>query len=136
MKTIKIRPIVEGSVEGEALVSPIPISFLGGVDAETGIITDSENPLFGESIAGKIFVFPESKGSTVGSYVIYGLSVNNVAPLALIANKAETIVVAGAILANIPLVDKADQDVTLSIKTGDKLVIDTTEEIVKIKKVE
>ncbi|GAF88994.1 unnamed protein product, partial [marine sediment metagenome] len=100
------------------------------------IITDSENPLFGESIAGKIFVFPESKGSTVGSYVIYGLSVNNVAPLALIANKAETIVVAGAILANIPLVDKADQDVTLSIKTGDKLVIDTTEEIVKIKKVE
>ncbi|OLS31538.1 MAG: hypothetical protein HeimAB125_15970 [Candidatus Heimdallarchaeota archaeon AB_125] len=136
MKTIKIRPIVEGSVEGEALVSPIPISFLGGVDSETGIITDSENPLFGESIAGKIFVFPESKGSTVGSYVIYGLSVNNVAPLALIANKAETIVVAGAILANIPLVDKADQDVTLSIKTGDKLVIDTTEEIVKIKKVE
>ena len=136
MKTIKIRPIVEGSVEGEALVSPIPISFLGGVDSETGIITDSENPLFGESIAGKIFVIPESKGSTVGSSVIYGLSVNNVAPLALIANKAETIVVAGAILANIPLVDKADQDVTLSIKTGDKLVIDTTEEIVKIKKVE
>ena len=99
MKAIKIRTIVEGTVEGIALVSPIPISFFGGVDAETGIITDSENPLFGESLTDKIFVFPESKGSTVGSYVIYGLSVNNVAPLALIANKAETIVIAGAILA-------------------------------------
>jgi predicted aconitase with swiveling domain len=79
-------------------------------------------------------VFPESKGSTVGSYVIYGLSVNNVAPLALIANKAETIVIAGAILANIPFVDKTDLDVTTSIKTGDKLVIDTTQNIIKIKK--
>jgi len=134
MKTIKIRTIVEGTVEGIALVSPIPISFLGGVDAETGVITDSENPLFGESLADKIFVFPESKGSTVGSYVIYGLSVNNVAPLALIANEAETIVVAGAILANIPFVDKADQDVTISIKTGDKLVVDTTQNIIKLKK--
>jgi len=134
MTTLKIRSIVEGLIEGEALVSPIPISFLGGVDSETGRITDSENPLFGESIAGKIFVFPESKGSTVGSYIIYGLSVNNVAPLALVANEAETIVVAGAILANIPFVDKADHDVTISIKTGDKLVINTTEKILEIKK--
>lgn len=134
MKTIKIRTIVEGTVEGIALVSPIPISFFGGVDAETGIITDSENPLFGESLTDKIFVFPESKGSTVGSYVIYGLSVNNVAPLALIANKAETIVIAGAILANIPFVDKTDHDVTILIKTGDKIIIDTTQNIIKLKK--
>ncbi|MCG3258698.1 MAG: DUF126 domain-containing protein [Candidatus Heimdallarchaeota archaeon] len=134
MKTIKVRTIVEGTVEGIALVSPIPISFFGGVDAETGIITDSENPLFGESLTDKIFVFPRSKGSTVGSYVIYGLSVNNVAPLALIADKAETIVIAGAILANIPFVDRTDQDVTISIKTGDKLIVDTTQNIIKIKK--
>jgi predicted aconitase with swiveling domain len=134
MKVLKIRPIVEGSVEGEAIVSPVPISFLGGVDAETGAIIDSENPLFGEIITGKIFVFPESKGSTVGSYVIYGLSVNNVAPLAFVANEAETIVVAGAILANIPFVDRADQDVILSVKTGDILEINTTEKTIKIKK--
>ena len=134
MKIMKIRPIVDGKVKGKAIVSPIPISFLGGVDPETGAIIDSENPLFGEKLAGKIFVFPESKGSTVGSYVIYALKENKVAPLAFIANEAETIVIAGAILANIPLIDLPAENIVESIDTGDALEIDTTNCILKIKK--
>jgi len=125
MKELSVRSIVEGDVEGEVIVSPIAISFLGGIDPETGIIIDSENPIKGQSIVNKIFVFPRSKGSTVGSYIIYGLKVNNVAPLALVANEAETIVIAGAILAEIPLVDQPDQDIIKLVKTGDKLKIDT-----------
>lgn len=133
MKDIRIRPIVEGKIAGEAIVSPIPISFLGGVEPETGEIIDSENPLFKEKIAGKIFVFPESKGSTVGSYVIYALKINKVAPLAFIANEAETIVIAGAILADIPLVDLPEEDITSLVKNGDYIEIDTSNCIITIK---
>ncbi len=133
MKEIRIRPIVEGLVEGQTLVSPIPISFFGGIDSKTGRIIDSENPLYGQTIANKIFVFPQGKGSTVGSYTIYGLRVNGVAPTAFVANIAETIVVAGAILADIPLVDKPEEDVLCFLKTGDYVTLDTQNKIIKKK---
>ncbi|MHA1303135.1 MAG: aconitase X swivel domain-containing protein [Candidatus Heimdallarchaeaceae archaeon] len=132
MKTIKIRSIVGGKVRGEAVVSTLPISFLGGVDGKKGIITDSQNELNGVSLKDKIFIFPESVGSTVGSYVIYSLRVNNVAPLALVANHAETIVIAGAILADIPLVDHPEEEIFHLIKTGDIVEIDTEKGIMCI----
>lgn len=134
MKKIEVRPIVEGKVENQAIVSPISISFLGGVDPETGIIIDSENPLFGESISNKILVFPESKGSTVGSYVIYGLQVNGVAPAAFVTNYAEPIIVAGAILADIVLVDQPEEDLFSNIETGDLISIDTDSKQIVIRK--
>ena len=133
MKEIRIRPIVDGLVEGQTLVSPIPISFFGGIDSKTGKIIDSENPLYGQTIANKIFVFPRCKGSTVGSYTIYGLRVNDVAPIAFIANVAETIVVAGAILADIPLVDQPEKDVLCFLKTGDYVILNTQNKIIKKK---
>ncbi|MCE7741811.1 MAG: DUF126 domain-containing protein [Candidatus Heimdallarchaeota archaeon] len=136
MKEIGIRSIVDGKVKSTAVVSPISISFLEGVDPETGIIMDQENPLFGTSIADKVFVFPEGKGSTVGSYVIYGLQVNGVAPTAFVVNNAEPIIVAGAILANITLVDQPSEDIFSFIKTGDSIIIDTSKSIIKIGKKE
>ncbi|MCG3215339.1 MAG: DUF126 domain-containing protein [Candidatus Heimdallarchaeota archaeon] len=129
-----MRAIVEGQVEGQAIVSLTPISFLGGVNPKTGVITDPENILYGKSISNKIFVFPEGIGSTVGSYVIYGLKINGVAPLAMVANQAETIVIAGAILANIPFVDHPDVDITKVIVSGDNIKIDTINKIIKIKR--
>lgn len=133
---MKLRSIVDGMVEGEAIVSPNPISFFGEIDPHSGIVIDSKNPLYGKTIANKIFVFPEGRGSTVGSYVIYGLKKNQVSPLALVANKAETIVIAGAILAEITLVDQFEEDVTNVIKNGDIIQIDTENRILKIKEKE
>ncbi len=131
---IGIRPIVEGKVTGSVLFSPSPISFLGDVDSETGKIIDSESPIYGRNLKDTIFVFPRGRGSTVGSYIIYGLKVNNVSPLALVAEEAETIVIAGAILADIPLVDLPDKDLFSMIETGDTITIDTSERILKIQK--
>ena len=70
---LKGRAISKGIVEGIAIVSKKPFSFLGGVDEEGNII-DKESDLYGQSLKGKIFVFPYGRGSTVGSYVIYGLA--------------------------------------------------------------
>lgn len=129
-----IRSIVEGKVTGSVLFSPSPISFLGDVDPETGKIIDSESTIYGKSLKDTIFVFPRGKGSTVGSYIIYGLKVNNVSPLALVAEEAETIVIAGAILADIPLVDLPDKDLFNMVETGDTITIDTSEKTLKIQK--
>ena len=68
---LKGRKVVGGNVEGVALVSVEPVSFYGGVDPDTGCITEPGHCCCGENITGKVFVFPTGKGSTVGSYVMY-----------------------------------------------------------------
>jgi predicted aconitase with swiveling domain len=57
----------------------------------------------------------------VGSYVIYGLSVNGKAPAAIVNAQTETIVATGAILAKIPMVDEVDIE---RISTGDMVTVD------------
>ncbi len=100
------RVIKAGEAEGIALVSPEPIGFLGGVDGETGVVIERGHPLEGRSVAGKVLVFPTGKGSTVGSYVLYQLAVNGVAPAAILNAESEPIVAVGAIIAGIPMVDR------------------------------
>nr|WP_201013761.1 DUF126 domain-containing protein [Candidatus Methanomethylophilus sp. 1R26] len=45
---------------------PEAFSFLGGVDGSTGDLHVRDG-----NIAGRVFMFPNGKGSTVGSYVVY-----------------------------------------------------------------
>jgi uncharacterized protein len=104
----KGRGIARGCGQGPLLVSPAPISFLSGVDPETGIIVEKGHPLNGKSIAGTVLAFPYGKGSTVGSYVLYALSRNGHAPAAIINTEAEPIIATGAIISEIPMVDRLE----------------------------
>jgi uncharacterized protein len=103
---IRGRGISRGKAGGRLLVSPAPISFLSGVDPETGVIVEKGHPLKGASIAGKVLAFPYGKGSTVGSYVLYALSRNGHAPAAIINTEAEAIIATGAIIGQIPMIDR------------------------------
>jgi predicted aconitase with swiveling domain len=103
---IRARGIGKGAGTGPLLVTDAPLSFLGGVDPATGTVIDPDHPLHGQSISGRVLVFPHGKGSTVGSYVLYGLARNGVAPAAIVNGEAETIIAAGALIAGIPLVDR------------------------------
>jgi len=127
---MKGRKISPGKAEGEAIVSSEPIGFYGGIDIKTGIVIEKGHPLEGKSVKDKILVFPCGKGSTVGSYVIYGIKKNGVAPAGIINKETETIVATGVILAGIPCVDQIDID---KIKTGDKISIDADNASVEIK---
>ena len=102
------RVIYEGKAEGTALVSSSPMSFYGGVNPDTGEIVERGSELAGESVKGKVLVFPHGKGSTVGSYVLYRMMKNGVAPCAIVNEKCETIVAVGAIISEIPCVDMVE----------------------------
>ena len=119
MIRLRGRKVVGGVAEGVAVVSKEPISFFGGVDPKTGKIIEKGHTLEGVSVAGKVLIFPHGKGSTVGSYVIYAMAKNKVAPAAVINVNTEPIIVVGCCLAGIPLVDKLDKDPIRSIKSGD-----------------
>ena len=118
---MKGRIISPGKVEGIALVSSESIGFYGGIDINTGKVIEKGHELEGECVKDKILVFPCGKGSTVGSYVIYGLKKNNMAPAGIVNKETETIVATGVILAGIPCVDHVDIS---NIKTGDNVAID------------
>jgi len=131
VQAYKCRKISNGIAEGEVLVSPEPISFYGGVDPNTGAIVEKGHPLEGKSIAGKVLVFPRGKGSTVGSYTIYRLKKNGVAPIAMINKEAETIVAVGAIISKIPMVDKLEGDAYALLRNGTHVVVDAQNSVVK-----
>ncbi len=108
MEQLKGRLIYKGKAEGEALVTSQPISFYGGVDPNTGIVIEKGHELQGQSVKGKILVFPTGKGSTVGSYTLYRMKKNGTAPVAIINKECETVVAVGAIISEIPCIDKID----------------------------
>jgi uncharacterized protein len=114
------RVIYAGQAEGQALVSRQGISFFGGVDPDSGVVVEKGHELEGQCIAGKFLIFPTGKGSTVGSYTIYRLKQNGVAPAAILNRECETITAVGCIIAEIPCLDRLDID---SIHTGDHLAL-------------
>jgi predicted aconitase with swiveling domain len=128
---MKGRTISPGKVKGVALVSRDPIGFYGGIDIKTGIVIEKGHSLEGKCVKDKILVFPCGKGSTVGSYVIYGLQKNGAAPIGIINKETETIVATGVILAGIPCVDKIDID---QIKDGDTVVLNADNATVEVAK--
>lgn len=115
------RKIYQGTATGEALVTSMGISFFGGVDPDTGIVVEKGHELEGQSISGKVLVFPSGKGSTVGSYTLYRLKLNGVAPAAIVNAECETITAVGCIIAEIPCVDRVPLD---RVVNGAQVVVD------------
>lgn len=117
----KGRSIYKGKTQGDALVTSMGISFFGGVDPQSGVVVEKGHELEGQSIAGKVLVFPAGKGSTVGSYTLYRLKHNGKAPLAIVNAECETITAVGCIIAEIPCVDHIPIE---KLESGQMVVVD------------
>jgi predicted aconitase with swiveling domain len=123
------RKISAGNAVGEALVTSMGISFYGGVDPQTACVVEKGHELEGESIAGKVLVFPTGKGSTVGSYTLYRLKKAGLAPAAIVNAEAETITAVGCIISDIPCVDRIPIE---KIRTGMQVSVDGENGVVGI----
>ena len=126
---LKGRTIYKGSATGEALVTLQGISFFGGVDPDTGLVVERGHALEGQCVAGKVLVFPTGKGSTVGSYTLYRLKHNGLAPAAIINVECETITAVGCIIAEIPCVDQVEIEL---LETGAQLRVDAEKGLIEV----
>ncbi len=126
---IKGRKIYQGRAQGEAMVTSMGISFFGGVDPETGVVVEKDHQLEGQSISGKVLVFPTGKGSTVGSYTLYRLKKAGKGPLAIVNAECETITAVGCIISEIVCVDQIPIE---QIEMGMTVVVDGDEGFVEI----
>jgi hypothetical protein len=125
----RCHKVAKGCATGQALATREPISFLGNVDPETGMVVDPGHELYGHCIAGRVLIFPGGKGSTVGSYVLYQLKKRGLAPVAMMNLRSEPIVAVGAIISGIPLVDRIPEDL-LNIPEGKMVTVDADRELI------
>jgi hypothetical protein len=117
--------MVKGRVEGEALVCSKAFSFLGDVDMDTGEIIAKGHEHEGQTIAGKVMIYPETKGSSGGCVVLTVLAKQGKQPAALVLEKpADTNIVEGAILARVPLVCEPEEDLIRTVPNGARVTVD------------
>lgn len=131
------RKVVGGSTQGKALVTTEPLCFFPLMDRDTGMITDTGHPLYGQSVTDKILVYPTGKGSTGTTYAIYDMvAMRGTGPKALLMGQAEPISTVGAIMGEIPVVDSFEEDIFSVIADGDFIEVDAENGLVIVTKQE
>ena len=130
-KTLKTGPLEssgkglesqsEWEITGEALVTDVPITFLGFVNRETGTIEEEGHPLDGISMANKILIFPKGSGSTVAPYVLLGLFYNGNGPKAIINTDLDQQTIPACSLLAVPYAHSFEDNPCIEINSGDKI---------------
>jgi len=121
---LKGRAITGGRAEGTAFVLDIPFSFIGDFDPANGNLAVKGHPLFGQSMAGKILVCPTGKGGTIAPFIAYQAMKKGNAPVAILCERAESILCESAMAIDIPLLDGFPRNPVEVIRTGQALSID------------
>ena len=125
-KTFSCRQIAAGRVKGEVLTCTDQILFYH-TDPKTGVVTEAGHALEGVSVKDKILVFPGGKGSSVVQMDgLYKLELNGAAPLGFIVR------VSTAIIMEIPMVDRVEDEFYNAVKTGDQIEINASEELAAV----
>ena len=93
------QSLARGEAEGVALVLSEPLSFWGGIDAETGAIIDHAHPQRGLNVAGRVLVMPGGRGSSSSSAVLAEVLRRGIGPVAIVLATPDPILTVGAIVA-------------------------------------
>ena len=89
--TLTGEALTPGQARGMTLVLDEPISFWGGVDENTGRVTDTRHPQSGASVAGMILVLQCGRGSSSSSSVLAECLRNGVGPAAIVLAEPDPI---------------------------------------------
>ena len=116
------------------LISPEPLCFYM-IDTDTGKVNESGHALVGQSITDKILVLPSGKGSSVvQDEGLFGLKQKNTGPRGIIVKHPDTVLVAGTIVMDYPLFDRADRGFYEQIENDDYIKIDADKEHIHLVK--
>ena len=107
-------------LEGEALVTDVPITFLGFVNRVTGEIEEEGHPINGESMKDKILIFPKGSGSTVAPYGLLGLFYNGNGPKAIINTDLDQQTIPACSILGVPYAHSFEKNPCLKTTTAAK----------------
>ena len=122
----------EWRVSGKALVTDVPITYLGYVNRHTGVIEEPGHPLDGISIEDTILIYPKGSGSTVAPFVLMGLIYTNKGPKAIVNTDVCPLTLPAASLLNVPYAHDFSSDPTMEINSGDEVKMSLKKGIVTL----
>jgi uncharacterized protein len=132
IRVLRGRGLGGGVCDGEALVTSEEIAGWGGVDPRTGVVVESRHELAGQSLAGKVLVFPGAKGSSGWSGVFHMLRLEGTGPKAMVFNVMNTKVALAVVVSHVPCVTALDHDPVAVIRTGDLVRVDGDRGVLEI----
>jgi predicted aconitase with swiveling domain len=91
--------LVTGTGAGSILRIDDAISFWGGVDPKTALISDPRHPRHGERLTGRVVAIAELRGSSSSSAVLLELIHAGIAPAAILLRDTDAILALGALVA-------------------------------------
>jgi predicted aconitase with swiveling domain len=113
----------EWVVSGKAMVTDVPITYLGYVNRDTGVIEEPGHPLDGVSIKDTVLIYPKGSGSTVAPFVLMGLIYTGFGPKAILNRDVCPLTLPAASLLGLPYAHGFDQDPTIAINNGDEVEV-------------
>jgi len=94
-----MRLVAGPPTRGTGLMLDEPISFWGGVDPKTGVISGVRHPQHGTCISGSVLMLPGTIGSSSASAVLLELVHRGIAPAAIILHEPDAILLLGLLVA-------------------------------------
>ena len=111
-------------VSAEALVAKDGFSARYDLNRLQGVFSRPAHKLVGQSYVGRILVLDTAKGGVASAWMLHEMQSRNMAPVAIIFNTVNPILVQGAALGDISMLAGFDQDVTELVPHGSFVEID------------
>ena len=122
--TYTARHAMGAKVTGQALVAHDGFSARYDLNRLEGVFSRPAHKLVGQSYVGKILVLDTAKGGVATAWMLHEMQSRHMAPLAIVFNSVNTILVQGAALGGITMLAGFDEDVTQRIPHGATLELD------------
>lgn len=122
--TIKGHPGIGGRVSGVALVADDDFSARYDLDRVNGVFSRPAHALYGENYVDRVLVLNTAKGGVATAWMLREMKSRGMAPAALLLNRSNPIMAQGAAFANLPFMDRFEDDITKCLRTGDQVTVD------------
>jgi predicted aconitase with swiveling domain len=114
-------------------VTDVPITYLGYVNRDTGVIEEPGHPLDGVALDDTILIYPKGSGSTVAPFVLMGLIYTGKGPKAIVNRDVCPLTLPAASLLNVPYSYGFDIDPCLAVNNGDEVEMSLENGVVSLK---
>lgn len=99
MNRLPLTILVQGTITAPVARLAAPLSLWGGFEIETGLIIDVTHPNAGRSLAGRVVMMTEARGSSSSSSTLLEAARAGTAPAAIIMTRADPILAIGSLVA-------------------------------------
>jgi predicted aconitase with swiveling domain len=132
MRVLQAHPGIGEPVRGTAMVARDGFSARYDLDRIKGVFSRPSHALFGRSYVGRVLVLDHAKGGVATAWMLHEMKARGMVPAALLLNFANPVLVQGAALAGLTLLDRFEGDVTAAIPDGAEVEIDPAAGTVRI----